>query len=61
MQDVRVQVYLESLEIDVHESTALFHLLQNGAWLAHGMHVFGAACVETRPEKKCTQMQVKAK
>ncbi|CAE7498033.1 Scn10a [Symbiodinium natans] len=30
MQDVRVQVYLESLEIDVHESTALFHLLQNG-------------------------------
>ena len=30
MQDIRVQVYLESLEIDVHESTALFHLLQNG-------------------------------
>ena len=31
MQDIRVQVYLESLEIDVHESTALFRLLQNGA------------------------------
>ncbi|CAE7219612.1 Scn10a [Symbiodinium microadriaticum] len=30
MQDIRVQVYLESLEIDVHESTALFRLLQNG-------------------------------
>ncbi|CAJ1342231.1 unnamed protein product [Effrenium voratum] len=30
MRDPRVQVYLESLEIDVQESTALFHLLQNG-------------------------------
>ncbi|CAK9022734.1 Sodium channel protein type 11 subunit alpha (NaN) (Sensory neuron sodium channel 2) (Sodium channel protein type XI subunit alpha) (Voltage-gated sodium channel subunit alpha Nav1.9) [Durusdinium trenchii] len=29
MRDPRVQVYLESLEIDVRESTALFRLLQN--------------------------------
>lgn len=29
MRDPRVQVYLESLEIDVQESTALFRLLQN--------------------------------
>ena len=48
MQDIRVQVYLESLEIDVHESTALFRLLQNGAspksgvvW--HGMSQRAAA------------------
>eukprot|EP00435_Cladocopium_sp_Y103_P013079 s1417_g3.t1 len=29
MRDPRVQVYLESLEIDVQESTAVFRLLQN--------------------------------
>ena len=54
MADPQVMAHLQTLELDVHEGTALFHLLDNGdgealrRWTARAELDPGQACLKTQ-------------